>query len=104
MLYRSIERLYQLPDSTRIFVCHDYGPGGRPVACETTIGEQKRSNAHLREGVSEAEFVALREARDATLATPALIIPALQVNLRAGVLPSPSINGIRYLRMPLDQF
>ena len=104
MLYRSIERLYQLPDSTRIFVCHDYGPGGRPVACETTIGEQKRSNTHVREGVSEAEFVALREARDATLATPALIIPALQVNLRAGVLPSPSSNGIRYLRMPLDQF
>jgi glyoxylase-like metal-dependent hydrolase (beta-lactamase superfamily II) len=109
MLYRSIQRLYQLPDSTRVFICHDYGKrtddgSGRPVACETTIGEQKRSNIHVREGTSEADFVALREARDATLAAPALIIPALQVNLRAGVLPSPSINGVRYLRMPLDQF
>ncbi|MFC5579283.1 MBL fold metallo-hydrolase [Lysobacter niabensis] len=104
MLYRSIQRLYQLPDATRVFVCHDYGPGGRAVACETTIGAQKRGNIHVREGVSEAEFVALRETRDATLATPALIIPSLQVNLRAGALPSASGNGIRYLRIPLDQF
>jgi glyoxylase-like metal-dependent hydrolase (beta-lactamase superfamily II) len=104
MLYRSIQRLYQLPDSTRVFICHDYGPGGRPAACETTIGEQKRSNIHVREGVSEAEFVALRELRDATLAAPALIIPSLQVNLRAGTLPSAAGNGIRYLRIPLDQF
>jgi glyoxylase-like metal-dependent hydrolase (beta-lactamase superfamily II) len=104
MLYRSIRRLYELPDTTRVFVCHDYGPGGREVACETTIGEQKRSNTHVREGVSEAEFVAMREARDATLAVPALILPALQVNLRAGALPTPSANGIRYLRIPLDQF
>jgi glyoxylase-like metal-dependent hydrolase (beta-lactamase superfamily II) len=104
MLYRSIQRLYQLPESTRVFICHDYGPGGRAPACETTIGQQKHSNIHVREGVSEAEFVALREARDATLATPALIIPSLQVNLRAGALPSASGNGIRYLRIPLDQF
>ena len=101
---RSIQRLYQLPDATRVFICHDYGPGGRAPACETTIGEQKRSNIHVREGVSEAEFVALRELRDATLAAPALIIPSLQVNLRAGALPSASGNGIRYLRIPLDQF
>ena len=104
MLYRSIQRLYQLPDSTRVFVCHDYGPGGRAVACETTIGAQRRDNIHVRDGVGEAEYVALREARDATLATPALIIPSLQVNLRAGALPSASGNGIRYLRIPLDQF
>ena len=76
-----------LPDDTRVFVCHDYGPGGREVACETTIGEEKRGNIHLRDGVDEAEFVALREARDATLAMPALILPAVQVNIRAGALP-----------------
>ncbi|MFC5570081.1 MBL fold metallo-hydrolase [Lysobacter yangpyeongensis] len=109
MLYRSIHRLYELPDTTRVFVCHDYGKrnedgSGRAVACETTIGAQKRDNIHVRESIGEAEFVAMREARDATLAVPALIIPSLQVNLRAGALPSASGNGIRYLRVPLDQF
>jgi len=104
MLFRSIQHLYELPDTTRVFICHDYGPGGRAVACETTIGEQKRSNIHVRADTSEAEFVALREARDATLAVPALIIPSLQVNLRAGALPSAASNGIRYLRVPLNQF
>ncbi|QNP39786.1 MBL fold metallo-hydrolase [Lysobacter solisilvae (ex Woo and Kim 2020)] len=104
MLYRSIQHLYELPDTTRVFICHDYGPGGRAVACETTIGAQKRGNIHVRAGVGEAEFVAMREARDATLAVPALIIPSLQVNLRAGALPGTSGNGIRYLRVPLDQF
>jgi len=103
-LYRSIHRLYDtLPDSTRVFVCHDYGPGGRAVACENSIGEQKRDNLHVRDGVSEEEFVALRTARDATLAMPALILPALQVNLRGGVLPEPERNGVRYLLLPLDQ-
>jgi glyoxylase-like metal-dependent hydrolase (beta-lactamase superfamily II) len=110
MLYRSIHRLFELPDATRVFVCHDYGikgddtRAGREPAGETTIGEQKRGNIHVREGVSEAEYVALREARDATLAVPALILPALQVNLRAGALPDRAANGIRYLRIPLDQF
>lgn len=102
-LYHSILRLYDtLPDATRVFVCHDYGPGGRAVACETSIGEQKRANLHVREGVGEAEFVALRTARDATLAIPALILPALQVNLRGGALPEPERNGVRYLRLPID--
>lgn len=102
-LYRSIRRLYDtLPDDTRVFVCHDYGPGGRTVACETSIGEQKRTNLHVRDGVGEEEFVALRTARDATLAMPALILPALQVNLRGGALPEPERNGLRYLRLPLD--
>lgn len=103
-LYRSIRRLFDLPDATRVFVCHDYGPGGREVACETTIGEQKRANIHVRDGVSEAEFVAMREARDATLAMPALILPAVQVNLRAGALPEPEDNGVRYLKLPVDHF
>jgi glyoxylase-like metal-dependent hydrolase (beta-lactamase superfamily II) len=102
-LYRSIRRLYDaLPDETRVFVCHDYGSGDRAVACETSIGEQKRANLHVREGIGEEEFVALRTARDATLAMPALILPSLQVNLRGGALPEPERNGIRYLRLPLD--
>ena len=103
-LYRSIQRLFALPDTTRVFVCHDYGPNGRAVACETTLAEQKRGNIHVREGISEAEFVAMREARDATLAMPALLLPAVQVNLRAGALPEPEANGVRYLKLPLDQF
>lgn len=102
-LYRSIQRLFELPESTRVFVCHDYGPGGRAVACETTIGEQKRANIHVGGGATEAEFVALREARDATLPMPALIIPAVQTNIRAGALPPAENNGVRYLKVPLDK-
>ena len=103
-LFRSIQRLYALPDETRVFVGHDYGPNGRAPACESRIGEQKRGNLHAREGVDEAGFVAMREARDATLPLPALILPSLQVNLRAGELPAPQANGRRYLRLPLDAF
>ena len=100
-LYRSIRRLYDsLPDETRVFVCHDYGPGGRAVACETSIGEQKHANLHVRDGVGEEEYAAMRRARDATLAMPALIQPALQVNLRGGALPEPDRNGVRYLGLP----
>ena len=102
VLYRSIQRLYALPDATRVFVCHDYGPGGRPVACETTIGEQKRANIHVRDGVDEADFVRLRDARDATLAMPTLILPAVQTNIRAGALPDAEDNGVRYLKLPID--
>jgi glyoxylase-like metal-dependent hydrolase (beta-lactamase superfamily II) len=102
-LYRSIhERLFALPDETRVFVCHDYQPGGRELKYETTIGEQRRTNIHIREGISEAEFVAMRKARDATLAVPALILPSVQVNIRAGALPPPAANGVRYLVLPLD--
>jgi glyoxylase-like metal-dependent hydrolase (beta-lactamase superfamily II) len=106
-LYRSIRRLYALPDATRVFVCHDYGKraddgSGRDVACETTIGAQKRGNIHLREDTTEGAFVAMRTARDATLAVPALLLPALQVNIRAGALPEPEADGIRYLRSPID--
>ena len=104
LLYRSIQHMFELPDATRVFVCHDYGPGGRPMACETTIGEQKRANIHVREGITEAEFVAMREARDATLAMPALLLPSVQVNIRGGALPEPENNGVRYLKLPVDQF
>jgi len=103
-LYRSIRRLFDaLPDATRVFVCHDYGPGGREVRCETTLGAQRRENIHVREDAAEDDFVAMREARDATLPVPALLLPALQVNLRGGALPEPDANGVRYLRIPLDQ-
>jgi len=102
-LYRSIQRLFaELPDDTRVFVCHDYGPGGRALAHETTIGAQRRDNIHLRGGVDEAAFVATRTTRDATLPVPALLLPALQVNLRGGALPAPEDNGVRYLKIPLD--
>lgn len=104
-LYRSIQRLYTtLPDTTRVFVCHDYGPGGRPVGCETTLAAQRSGNIHVRDSVAEAEFVAVREARDATLPMPTLILPAVQVNIRAGALPEPEDNGVRYVKIPLDQF
>jgi glyoxylase-like metal-dependent hydrolase (beta-lactamase superfamily II) len=103
-LYRSIQRLFALPDSMRVFVCHDYGPNGRAVACETTIGAQKDANIHVRQGISEADFVGVREARDAMLDMPTLMLPAIQVNIRAGALPEPDTNGVRYLKIPLDQF
>lgn len=101
-LYRSIRRILALPDQTRIFVGHDYLPEGRTAyAWETTVGEQRAANVHAREGVSEAEFVALRQARDATLAPPVLILPSLQVNIRAGALPPPTQEGHVYLRLPV---
>jgi glyoxylase-like metal-dependent hydrolase (beta-lactamase superfamily II) len=103
LLYRSIRKMFELPDQTRVFVCHDYGPGGREVACETTIGEQKRSNIHVHEGTTEAQFVEMREARDASLEMPTLILPAVQTNIRAGELPPPEGNGVRYLKIPIDQ-
>ena len=107
-LYRSIRRLFELPDATRVFVCHDYGArladgSDREVACETSIGEQKRGNIHVREGIDEVDFVRVREARDATLAMPALILPAVQVNIRAGALPEAEDNGVRYLKLPIDR-
>ena len=103
-LFRSIQRLFQLPEATRVFVCHDYGPGGREIACETSIGEQRARNIHVHDGVDEATFVSLRTARDATLKVPALILSSLQVNLRAGALPEPASNGVRYFKLPLDRF
>jgi glyoxylase-like metal-dependent hydrolase (beta-lactamase superfamily II) len=101
-LYRSVQRLYGLPSATRVFVCHDYAPGGREVAFETTVAAQREANIHLRAATTEAEFVALRRARDATLDVPNLIIPAVQINIRAGELPSPEADGVRYLKVPLD--
>jgi glyoxylase-like metal-dependent hydrolase (beta-lactamase superfamily II) len=104
ILFDSIQRLYALPDDTRLYMCHDYRPGGRALAFETTVREQKRSNVHVRAHTTKAEFVALREGRDAGLAAPDLILPSIQVNVRAGELPPPSANGIAYLVIPLDAF
>lgn len=101
-LYRSIQRLFQLPAVTRVFVCHDYQPGGRELRHETRIGAQQRDNIHVGGGVSEGEFVRRRRERDATLAAPKLLLPAIQVNIRAGALPAPEGNGLRYLKLPLD--
>lgn len=102
-LYRSIRRLQQLPDQTRVFLCHDYkAPGRDAFAWETTIGAERTSNVHVRDGIGEAEFVQMREARDATLPMPRLILPSVQVNMRAGRLPEPEDNGVRYLKLPID--
>lgn len=102
-LHRSItRRLYVLPDSTRMFVCHDYQPGGRPLAWQTTVGEQKAANIQLPAGRSEDDFVAFRTARDATLDPPKLLYPSVQVNIDGGRLPAPAPNGRRYLKIPLD--
>jgi glyoxylase-like metal-dependent hydrolase (beta-lactamase superfamily II) len=101
-LYRSIRRVLDLPGEMRLFMCHDYGPNGRDIRWETTVAEQRAHNIHVHDGVTEAEFVALREARDATLATPKLMIPALQVNMKAGALPEPEEDGKRYLKVPLN--
>ena len=101
-LYRSIQRLLQLPDDTRLYMCHDYLPAGRDqFAWQTTVREQRESNVHVHRGVSEAEFVALRNRRDATLAAPTLLLPSIQVNIRAGRFPPPDSNGVRYLKIPV---
>jgi glyoxylase-like metal-dependent hydrolase (beta-lactamase superfamily II) len=102
VLYRSIRRLLALPSETRVFVCHDYPLKGREARWQTTIAEQKASNIHVRDGIGEAEFVAMRKARDATLEVPTLILPSIQVNVRAGQLPPADENGIAYLRIPLN--
>ena len=101
-LYRSIRRLLTLPPETRVFVCHDYPPNSRKARWETTVAEQKASNIHVRDGISEEEFVTMRKARDLALEVPTLILPSIQVNVRAGQLPPVDENGIAYLRIPLN--
>lgn len=101
-LYRSMKRILSLPPATRLFMCHDYGPNGREIRWETTVGEERAHNIHVKDGISEDEFVAMREARDKTLAMPRLIIPSLQVNMKAGELPSPDESGKRFLKVPIN--
>ena len=101
-LYRSIRRVLSLPDETRLFLCHDYkAPGRDDYRWETSVGEERRHSIHVHDGVTEAEFVAMREARDAGLAVPKLLLPSIQVNIRAGHFPEAEANGVRYLRIPV---
>jgi glyoxylase-like metal-dependent hydrolase (beta-lactamase superfamily II) len=101
-LYRSIQKLLALPAETRLFMCHDYkAPGRDQYSWETTVAEQRASNVHVHEGISEEAFVAMREKRDATLAAPMLLMPSIQVNIRAGKLPPPDANGVHYLKVPV---
>ncbi len=101
-LYQSIHKVLSLPDATELYLCHDYPPNGREPQCLTTVAAQKAGNVHVHSGVTEAEFVAMRTARDATLDMPVLILPSVQVNMRAGQLPPPEDNGTRYLKIPLN--
>lgn len=101
-LFRSINKVLSLPPHTRIYLCHDYQPGGRATRFVTSVTEQRQMNVHVRDGISEEEFVAMRTARDATLEMPVLLLPSVQVNMRAGQLPPPEDNGIRYLKIPLN--
>ena len=102
-LYRSVRRLLDLPPLTRLFMCHDYKAPGRDVfAWETTVARERAENVHVHEGVSEAEFVKMRTARDATLDMPTLILPSVQVNIRAGEMPPAEDNGVSYLKIPLN--
>ena len=104
-LYKSIQKIFALPDATRLFMCHDYkAPGRDEYRWETTVGDEKKSNIHVHDGISEEEFVAMRTARDKTLSMPRLILPSVQVNMRAGELPPAEDNGVHYLKMPINVF
>jgi len=101
-LYKSMRRLLDFPPATRIFVCHDYPPAGRELRWETSVAEERESNIHVHDGVSEEAFVQMRSARDSTLEMPVLILPAIQMNVRAGGFPPPDTNGVSYLKIPLN--
>ena len=101
-LYASVKKILSLPEETRLFMCHDYPPTDRAVAFETTVGEQRRKNIHVHDGISEAEFVDMRTRRDATLEMPVLILPAVQINIRAGNMPPAESNGVAYMKIPLN--
>ena len=103
-LYDSIHKLLSLPEATRLFVCHDYGQGGRAKLHETTVSEERRANIHVKDGISREQYIRMRRERDATLPVPALLLPAIQVNIRAGRLPEPEANGTSYLKIPVDTF
>ncbi|WP_180013714.1 MBL fold metallo-hydrolase [Acinetobacter sp. YH16031] len=105
VLYDSVHKLFQLPESTRVFLCHDYLPESRhEYQCETTIQQQKQQNIHIREGISKSEFVQMRQQRDAGLSMPKLILPAIQINMNGGQFPMPENNGVSYLKLPLNYF
>ena len=103
-LFDSIQKVLALPDEMRLFMCHDYAPGGREFECETTVADQKKHNIHVGDGKSRAQFIEFREKRDAQLGTPRLIIPSLQINMRGGELPPEDEDGQRFLKVPLNKF
>lgn len=104
VLYDSIQKIFSLPDETRLYMCHDYQPDGRELEFVSTVGEQKNKNVHISTEIKKVDFVSLREQRDATLDMPRLIIPSLQVNMRAGFLPDAEDNGVRYFKVPINAF
>ncbi len=101
-LYRSINRVLSLPAETVLYMCHDYPPNGRAVQYSTTVGEERAHNIHVKDGITEAAFVTMREARDAKLDMPVLLLPSVQVNMRAGEMPPPEANGVRYVKIPIN--
>lgn len=101
-LYRSIQRIFGLPLDTVLYMCHDYQPGGRAPRFSSTVEEQRRENLHVRDGIAENDFISMRTQRDATLGMPALLLPSVQINMRAGRLPEPEGNGVTYLKIPLN--
>ena len=103
-LYHSIRKIVAMPPETRLYMCHDYGPGGREIRWQTTVADEQAHNIRVHDGISEDEFIAMRTARDATLSMPKLIIPSIQVNMKAVALPEPEDNGRRYLKVPLNAF
>ncbi|AVA35863.1 MBL fold metallo-hydrolase [Cupriavidus metallidurans] len=103
-LFRSIRRLLDLPAETSLYLCHDYPPSHRQPRCKSSVGEQRLSNIHIRDGIGESDFIKMRTTRDAVLALPLLIVPSIQVNVRAGELPAAESNGVRYLKVPIDVF
>ena len=102
ILYQSMKKILSYPPQTRLFMCHDYPPNDRPVNFETTVAEERKSNIHMHDGISEEQFVEMRTTRDASLEMPALILPAIQINIRAGELPPKEVNGISYLKIPIN--
>ena len=102
VLYGSVKKILSLPEKTRLFMCHDYPPNDRPVSFETTVAEQRQKNIHVHDGITEAEFVKMRTQRDATLEMPVLILPSVQVNIRAGQMPPKDDNGVAYLKIPVN--
>ena len=101
-LYASVQKVLSLPSETRLFMCHDYPPNERPVAFETTVAEQRAHNVHVHDGITQSQFVEMRTRRDATLQMPVLILPAVQINIRAGEMPPPEDNGTAYLKIPIN--
>ena len=101
-LYQSMKKILSFPPQTRLFMCHDYPPNGRPVNFETTVAEERKSNIHMHDGITEEQFIEMRTTRDATLEMPVLILPAIQINIRAGELPPKEVNGISYLKIPVN--